>query len=233
LAVDQIPGDRQTFFTSVEGEIGQMRVVAIKNPQNEIDTSIIEDMHRLRTRIFQGRLAWNVKCSSGLEFDEFDALGPTYIICLNHAGAVIGCARLLPANQRNMLQEVFPQLLETGYLTTHNRLIESSRFCVDTEVSADREQGGLHSATLAMFAGIVEWSILNGYREIVTATDIRLERIFRRAGWQFSRLGRPTQINETTSIAGSLPADWQSFDLLRPRNYTSNFLNAKEGHAQS
>ncbi|WP_308400490.1 acyl-homoserine-lactone synthase [Agrobacterium tumefaciens] len=70
-----------------------------------------------------------------------------------------------------------------------------------------------------MFAGIVEWSILNGYREIVTATEVRLERILRRAGCPLSRLGAPAQINETRSVAGLLPADWVSFDRLCPSTY--------------
>jgi acyl homoserine lactone synthase len=205
-----------------------MRVVAVRNVKNENEARLVEDMHRLRTRIFQGRLEWDVDCSAGLEIDQFDHLNPTYILCLDEMEAVIGCARLLPASERTMLQEVFPQLLENGSLKTHKRMIESSRFCVDTEVSSDREQGGLHAATLAMFSGIVEWSILNGYSQIVTATDVRLERIFRRTGWPLSRLGPPVQINETKSVAGLLPADWQSFDRLRPNNYASNFMTATE-----
>ncbi|WP_457812600.1 acyl-homoserine-lactone synthase [Sinorhizobium meliloti] len=35
--------------------------------------------------------------------------------------------------------------------------------------------GRLHQATLATFAGIIEWSMANGYTEIVTATDLRFE----------------------------------------------------------
>lgn len=205
-----------------------MRVVAIKNAKTQTEIRLIEEMHRLRSRIFHGRLAWDVDCTAGLEIDQYDDLNPTYILCLDEIGAAVGCARLLPATQRNMLQEVFPQLLETGHLIAHSRMIESSRFCVDTVVAAAREQGGLHSATLALFAGIVEWSILNGYREIVTATDVRLERIFRRIGWALTRLGLPIQINETKSVAGVLPADWSSFNLLRPSNYSSNFLTPTE-----
>lgn len=205
-----------------------MRVIAIRNPKRKAELSLVDEMHRLRARIFRDRLNWNVQCKSGLEIDEFDERKPFYILCLDPAGAVIGCARLLPASNGTMLEEVFPQLLETGHLATHHRMIESSRFCVDTEMAADREQGGLHSATLAMFAGIVEWSILNGYSEIVTATDVRLERILRRAGWPLSRIGPPSLINETRSVAGLLPADWQSFDLLRPSNYASNFANLQE-----
>jgi acyl homoserine lactone synthase len=201
-----------------------MRLVAIKNPKSEAERRLIHDMHRLRARIFRGRLAWKVRCTSGLEIDSFDELNPIYVLCLDRSDAVIGCARLLPAIGGTMLEEVFPQLLETKQLPTHHRMIESSRFCVDTSAAAEREQAGLHSATLAMFAGIVEWSILNGYREIVTATDIRLERILRRAGWPLSRLGPPAQINETKSVAGLLPADWVSFDRLRPSIYSSSFV---------
>jgi N-acyl-L-homoserine lactone synthetase len=206
-----------------------MRVVAIRNPNSEAEHRLIHEMHRLRARIFRGRLAWKVRCTSGLEIDRFDKLRPTYILCLDHSDAVIGCARLLPATSGTMLEKVFPQLLEMAQLQTHHRMIESSRFCVDTSAAAEREQAGLHSATLAMFAGIVEWSILNGYREIVTATDVKLERILRRAGWPLNRLGSPSQINETRSVAGLLPADWVSFDRLRPRIYSSNFsIHQKE-----
>ena len=205
-----------------------MHVIAIRRPKSEAERYLVNEMHRLRARIFCGRLAWNVRCTSGLEIDDFDERKPFYILCLNPSGTLIGCARLLPASNGTMLEEVFPQLLETGNLSTHHRMIESSRFCVDTHVAADREQGGLHPATLAMFAGIVEWSILNGYREIVTATDVRLERILRRAGWPLSRVGPPALINETRSVAGLLSADWQSFDLLRPKDYSSNFANLQD-----
>ena len=206
-----------------------MRVVAIKNPKSEVERRLIHEMHRLRARIFRGRLAWTVRCTSGLEIDAFDKLEPTYVLCIDRSDAVIGCARLLPAIGGTMLERVFPQLLEMDQLATHHRMIESSRFCVDTNAAAEREQAGLHSATLAMFAGIIEWSILNGYREIVTATDVRLERILRRAGWPLTRLGSPAQINETKSVAGLLPADWLSFDRLRPSIYSSSFsLHQKE-----
>jgi N-acyl-L-homoserine lactone synthetase len=205
-----------------------MRVVAIKNPKSEAEHNLIDEMHRLRARIFRGRLAWKVLCTSGREIDSFDELSPTYVLCLDRSDAVIGCARLLPATGGTMLEKVFPQLLELAQLPTHHRMIESSRFCVDTASAAEREQAGLHSATLAMFAGIVEWSILNGYREIVTATDVRLERILRRAGWPLTRLGAPSQINETRSVAGLLPADWGSFDRLRPSSYSSNFSISKK-----
>jgi acyl homoserine lactone synthase len=72
-----------------------------------------------------------------------------------------------------------------------------------------------------MFAGIVEWCMASGYNEIATATDVRFERILKRAGWPMDRLGDPTMINETRSVAGILPADTASFHRLRPDGYHS------------
>ncbi|MCZ7450235.1 acyl-homoserine-lactone synthase TraI [Agrobacterium rhizogenes] len=205
-----------------------MRIVAVRNPRTKTEQHLILEMYRLRAKVFRDRLGWNVNCTSDMERDQFDERRPTYILCLGSSSTVVGCARLLPAMGGTMLQEVFPQLLHQHQLATHGRMVESSRFCVDTENTADREHGGLHPATLAMFAGIVQWCILSGYNEIVTATDLRIERILRRAGWPLSRLGEPSMINETRSIAGFLPADWQSFDLIRPTTYSSDFSNAQE-----
>lgn len=100
-------------------------------------------------------------------------------------------------------------------------MVESSRFCVDTSLEAGRGGGQLHQATLTMFAGIIEWSMTNGYSEIVTATDLRFERILKRAGWPMRRLGEPAAIGNTTAVAGILPADRTSFERVLPAGYRS------------
>ena len=205
-----------------------MHLKAIRNAESLEDLNLLDQMHQLRAAVFGGRLSWKVQCLDGREFDEFDALSPTYILAIAPGERVVGCARLLPAVGTTMLQTVFPQLLETGQLASHSRMIESSRFCVDTAFIEGRGAGSPHSATLAMFAGIVEWSMLNGYSEIATATDVRFERILRRAGWPMRRLGSPTMINETHSVAGVLVADKASFDRLRPEHYRSSFVTLQQ-----
>ncbi|MGF0540664.1 acyl-homoserine-lactone synthase [Agrobacterium sp. ES01] len=205
-----------------------MNVVSVQNPADGIENHLIKDMHRLRARVFRERLGWNMECTSEFEVDRFDEMSPTYILCLTPTDVVIGCVRLLPAKGTTMLQSVFPQLLQSGQLATHGGMIESSRFCVDTDLSTNRTQNGLHPATLALFAGIVEWSLLYGYTEIVTATDVRLERILRRIGWPLTRLGDPVEINETRSVAGLLPVDRKRFNMLRPSAYSSSFQTSEE-----
>ena len=61
----------------------------------------------------------------------------------------------------------------------------------------------------------------NGYDEIVTATDLRFERILNRAGWPMKRLGDPVAIGNTVAVAGTLPADRASFECVCPYGYRS------------
>jgi len=200
-----------------------MRLHAIRDASNDRDRLLIDRHHCLRAQVFQGRLEWSVDVVDGREADEYDSFSPTYILAVTDEGTVVGCARLLPAKGPTMLERTFPQLLAAGRLTTHPAMVESSRFCVDTSIGEGRG-GGIHDATLFMFAGIIEWAIANGHDEIVTATDIRFERILKRAGWPMQRLGEPHRIGNTIAVAGSLPADTASFNQVRPAHYQSMFI---------
>ncbi|NEI05246.1 GNAT family N-acetyltransferase [Rhizobium leguminosarum] len=200
-----------------------MKLIALKTPKSRKDAALLDQMYRLRSRVFADRLAWKVSRSNGRERDQFDEFEPTYILALSDGDVVIGCARLLPAIGPTMLQQVFPQLLSAGRLDADPSMIESSRFCVDTARSRGAGEGGLSDVTFGMFAGILEWCLHQGYREIATATDVRFERILRRAGWPMQRLGQPIIINETLSVAGILPVSWENFERVRPHAYRSAF----------
>ncbi|NKJ39595.1 acyl-homoserine-lactone synthase [Rhizobium sp. SG570] len=206
-----------------------MQVLAI-SPDRFVEHQILlKQMYRLRADIFGGRLEWDVTIVDGDERDQYDDLDPTYILAIS-GGNVVGCARLLPAVGPTMLELTFPQLLAEGSLNATSAMIESSRFCVDTTLPAGRGGGQLHLATLTMFAGIIEWSMANGYDKIATATDLRFERILNRAGWPMARLGEPVAIGNTVAIAGTLPADQESFEQVRPANYRS-ILSRTDNHS--
>lgn len=198
-----------------------MRALAIPPDAFDDFPDLLDSMHRLRARIFKGRLGWDVSTRGGREIDEFDALKPTYILAISSASEVVGCARLLPASGPNMIEALFPDLVQSGAFKPHPAMIESSRFCVDTSLDEGRAGGSLHDATLTMFAAIIEWTMANGYHEIVTGTDLRIERILKRAGWPMRRLGGPRRLGDTMAIAGVLPADRTSFERVRPPSYRS------------
>lgn len=208
-----------------------MQVLTISPDRYVEHQNLLKQMYRLRADVFGGRLQWDVTVTDGGERDQYDDLNPTYILAVSVGNKVVGCARLLPAVGPTMLELTFPQLLSDGSLNANSAMIESSRFCVDTTLPVGRGGGQLHLATLTMFAGIIEWSMTNGYDRIVTATDLRFERILNRAGWPMARLGEPVAIGNTVAIAGTLPADQESFDQVRPSNYRSA-LSRTDDHSE-
>ncbi|NTJ66331.1 autoinducer synthesis protein [Agrobacterium rhizogenes] len=208
-----------------------MQILTISPGQYVDHQNLLKQMHQLRADVFDGRLGWNVTIIDGGERDQYDDLNPIYILAISGGNKVVGCARLLPAIGPTMLELTFPQLLTGGSLHATSTMIESSRFCVDTTLPAGRGGGQLHLATLTMFAGIIEWSMANGYDKIVTATDLRFERILNRAGWPMARLGEPVAIGNTIAIAGTLPADKKSFEQVRPSTYRSA-LSCAVGHSE-
>ncbi|WCA62354.1 acyl-homoserine-lactone synthase (plasmid) [Agrobacterium tumefaciens] len=199
-----------------------MRILTVAPEKYERHRDLLRQMHRLRATVFGGRLAWDVSITAGEERDQYDDCRPTYLLAIADGGKVAGCVRLLPASGPTMLEQTFPQLLDAGSLRPHSGMVESSRFCVDTSLISRREASQLHLATLTLFAGIIEWSMASGYSEIVTATDLRFERILKRARWPMQRLGEPAPIGNTIAIAGTLPANRASFDRVCPPDYRSN-----------
>ena len=55
------------------------------------------------------------------------------------------------------------------------------------------------------FAAMCECGRYPRLDAIATVTDLRMERILRRAGWGLARLGEPQQIGTTKAVAGLLP----------------------------
>ncbi|NSY99575.1 autoinducer synthesis protein [Agrobacterium tumefaciens] len=198
-----------------------MQILSFSPDHYANSRSYLNQMHHLRAAVFGDRLEWDVTITEQGERDQYDDLRPTYILAVSAGKKVAGCVRLLPASGPTMLEQTFPGLLANGSLDAHLGMVESSRFCVDTSLEIGRGGGQLHLATLTMFAGIIEWSMANGYTEIVTATDLRFERILNRAGWPMKRLGEPAAIGNTMAIAGSLPADRKSFERVCPAGYRS------------
>lgn len=178
------------------------------------DSELMLGMHRLRGRVFKERLDWDVSVSGGLEIDQYDTYRPTYLLALEQ-NDVVGCVRLLPTTERNMLADTFPVLLDGHAAPKADRIWESSRFCVDTKSVAATAENGLREATFLLFAAMIEWGQQRDLQAIATVTDLRMERILRRAGWHLDRLGTPRQIGATKAVAGLLPITSDALGAIR------------------
>ena len=71
-----------------------MQAIAIPAMAHATYAHLVDSMHRLRARVFAGRLGWDVKVRQGREVDEFDRFGPTYVLAVTPISQVVGSARL-------------------------------------------------------------------------------------------------------------------------------------------
>lgn len=196
----------------------KVQVIACTS-QTPRDHQLQHQYYALRAKVFGGRLGWEVSVRDGLERDEYDRLQPVYILALAETETVVGGARLLPATGPTMISHTFSYLLEAGSGFSAQGTIESSRFCVDTGMCSHVSPTGLRDVTHCLFAGIIEWSMANGFSTIATVTDVRFERILKKAGWPLQRLGPAQRVGTTMAVAGVLPADRESLVRVKPAQY--------------
>jgi acyl homoserine lactone synthase len=175
----------------------------------------IAEIHRLRQRVFNERLGWDVQVSGDMEIDEFDALHPAYLLQRGGNGRIQGCVRLLPSTGPTMLRDTFPVLLDGASAPSSSTIWESSRFALDVDTDAPKAAHGLASATYELFAGMIEFGLSRRLTDIVTVTDVRMERILRRAGWPLQRIGNPRKLGNTLAVAGYLDVSTESLTRVR------------------
>ncbi|MBZ0216294.1 MAG: autoinducer synthesis protein [Fimbriimonadaceae bacterium] len=167
-------------------------------------TDALANMHCLRFRVFKERLDWAVHAENGMERDRFDKLEPVYLLHSGNDHRIQGCVRLLPSTGPNMLRDVFPQLLGGNPCPSDPRIWESSRFALELSPAMPRTENGLAKATFELFAGMIEFGLSRSLTGIMTVTDLRMERILRRANWPLERLGDAGMVGATPAVAGTL-----------------------------
>jgi acyl homoserine lactone synthase len=175
----------------------------------------LAEMHRLRFRVFKQRLDWEVQAAGDLEVDEFDSFMPTYLLQRHTDGRIQGCVRLLPTTGPTMLRDRFPMLLDGHAVPSSPAIWESSRFALDLSHQASRHAGSVAPGTYELFAGVLEFGLAHHLTDIVTVTDVRIERILRRASWLLRRIGQPRQIGSTLSVAGYLEVSLETLAAVR------------------
>lgn len=121
--------------------------------------AMLDDMQRLRARVFRDRLERDVTIRDGRETDAFD---PAYVICLDDAGDVVGGLRLS---------------------RTTAPVWEATRICVDTERLADG--AARHSAPRVMaelMIGALDHARAAGARTVAAVGDPAMGQLMHRAG---------------------------------------------------
>ena len=62
---------------------------------------------------------------------------------------------------------------------------------------------------------MIEFGLSRQLTEIVTVTDVRMERILRRAEWPLRRIGKPRTLGNTVAVAGYLEVSVETLGRIR------------------
>src|SRR3984893_16195363 len=126
-------------------------MILVIEPHNAPEyPDLMDQMFRLRARVFHDRLRWDVQVVDGKERDKYDDEGPVYII---YAGDekqnVRGCLRLLPTTGPTVLTDFFSDTIPSADLSAPS-IWECTRFCLDDRIlnSQHREEQYYNSAIL-------------------------------------------------------------------------------------
>lgn len=166
--------------------------------------SAMDEMFRLRKKVFHDLLKWDVLVDGEWEIDHYDLTNPIYVLSYSdETGKLRGALRLLPTLGPNMLDDTFPVLLGSTPEIRSPIIWESSRFCIDPEISQDRASNQVTLAAAELMCGVGELGIASGLSQIVTVTDVFLERMFRRMGCPGDRIGAPQKIGSVYAVAVS------------------------------
>lgn len=163
---------------------------------------LLDGMYKLRHAVFAERLRWTSLNSDRREIDLYDVLNPVYLICRDPAGEVVGCWRLLPTTGPYMLKDIFAHLLWGAPPPEQPDVWEISRFAIDPRWRDYDSLGGVGSVVGQMLLDLFDFADANGITRIVAASDIRFDRILRRAGLSTTHYGPPVRMENSSAVAG-------------------------------
>jgi acyl homoserine lactone synthase len=166
-------------------------MIVIVEPHNAAEhRHLLDDMFRLRARIFRDRLGWDVGVVDDLERDRFDDLMPVYVIDVD-GRTVRGSLRLLPTTGPTLSAETFSDTIPDAAALSAPTIWECSRLCVDEyEVRAQVEIVGNLSLALSHLC------LRHGIETIIANTHRKIVRLCQRVGFDVEILGYTNRFGE-------------------------------------
>lgn len=163
---------------------------------------LLDQMYQLRHAVFAERLKWTSLNNYRREIDLYDVLNPVYLICRDPAGDVVGCWRLLPTTGPYMLKDIFDHLLHGAPPPQQADTWEISRFAIDPRWRDYASLGAVGSIVGHMLLALFDFAEDNDIVRIVAASDVRFDRILKRAGLATSHYGPAVRMENSYAVAG-------------------------------
>jgi acyl homoserine lactone synthase len=192
-------------------------IYIVDSLNKEEHRTLLDDMYRLRKRVFHDRLGWDVVVRDGMETDLFDDLDPAHVVSVDDAGRVVGCMRLLQTTGPHMLADVFSSILDGEPPIRSSRIWEATRFCVDTQrLTARRGRNSISYVTSEVMIGAFEYAMAAGVTDAVAVIDPVMNRVMRRSGnAPYDYLGTPKDMGKVVAMAALMDCSEERVARIR------------------
>ncbi len=192
-------------------------IIVIDGLNQDRFQDVLEDMYRLRARVFEGRLGWDVKVENGMEIDQFDHCHPAHVVSLDEAGHVVGCMRLLQTTGPHMLADVFSAILDGEPPLRSAQVWEATRFCVDTErLNRSRDRNSISYVTSEVMLGAFEYARKAGVLDAVAVIDPVMNRVLKRSGnGPVDYLGSAKPMGKVVAMAALMDCSDERINAIR------------------
>jgi acyl homoserine lactone synthase len=166
-------------------------MIVVIEPYNTSEYShLMDDMFRLRARVFHDRLGWDLQVADGKERDTYDDEGPVYLIYADdETREVKGSMRLLPTTGPTVLADFFSDTLPDAVHLSAPTIWECTRFCVDDRILSRGNREELFFTSAVLVAALGEVAIKAGIESILGNFDATMLRLYRRIGCDVDVLG--------------------------------------------
>jgi acyl homoserine lactone synthase len=166
-------------------------MIVVIEPYNAHEYSnLLDEMFRLRARVFRDRLRWDVQVADEKERDKYDDEGPVYIIYADDESLKVkGSLRLLPTTGPTVLADIFSDTLPDAAHLSAPTIWECTRFCLEDGILSRTNREELLIASAVLIAALGDVAIGAGIESIVGNFDSTMLRLYRRIGCEVEVLG--------------------------------------------
>jgi len=165
-------------------------IIAVEETNAHRYAALMDEMFRLRARVFRDRLGWDVEVVDGKERDKYDDEAPVYLIYADDdTGHIKGSLRLLPTTGPTLLADFFSDTLPDAAHLSAPTIWECTRFCLDDKMLDRGNRDELQIASGVLIAGLGEIGLKAGIESILGNFDATMLRLYRRIGCEVETLG--------------------------------------------
>jgi len=178
---------------------------------------ILDQMFRLRKKVFADTLGWNVPVIGPFERDSYDSLCPAYLVwCDETRTRLYGGMRLMPTTGPTLLYDVFRATFPQAANLIAPGIWEGTRMCIDEEAIADDfpdvDAGRAFSMLLL---ALCECALDHGIHTMISNYEPHLKRVYRRAGAEVDELGRADGYGKYPVCCGAFEVSEHVLDRMR------------------